>query len=109
MKWYIAGTALAVVISAYITVPISYHIAIQRVLKDSRVQFANKTLLIPFIGTTLMVLLVSFFTKEDASLMQFALEVLGGAAFYLVLAYGLDRVLKCGLRDNLRSIVGGFR
>jgi len=105
MEWGIAGTAWAVAISAFSTVPIGYHILMKRVLSSSRLHFARDALLIPFIGTGLMVLLLSFFSGEDAPLWQFALEVIGGAAFYFTVTYLLDRLLKCGLRDNLRSVI----
>jgi len=110
MEWGIAGTAWAVAISACLTVPISYHILMKSILKSSGRYFARVALLIPFIGAGLMVLLLSFFTKEGASSLQFALEVLGGAAFYFAVTYGLDRLLKYGLRDNLRVVIlGGLR
>ena len=110
MEWGIAGTALAVVISACFTLPINYHILMKRILKSSGRHFARVALLIPFIGTGLMVLLLSLFATEDASSLQFALEVLGGAAFYFAVTYGLDRLLKYGLRDNLRAVIlGGLR
>ena len=110
MKWGIQGVGLALVFSSLFVVPVMYQIVIRSLLKSSRVYFAQKALLVPFIGTALMVLLLSFFANEDAPLWQFALEVCGGAAFYFALAYGLDRLLKCGIYDNLRSaIFGAFR
>ena len=105
MRWGIAGTAWAVAISAFSTVPIGYHILMKRVLSSSRLHFTRDALLIPFIGTGLMVLLLSFFAGENAPLWQFALEVIGGAAFYFTVTYLLDRLLKCGLRENLRSVI----
>ena len=110
MEWGIAGTALAVAISGCLTVPINYYILMKSILKSSGRHFARVALLIPFIGTGLMVLVLSLFATEDASSLQFALEVLGGSAFYFAVTYGLDRLLKYGLRDNLRAVIlGGLR
>ena len=107
MQWDIAGTALAVAISTCFVVPIIYYILMKRILKSSIAYFTKTTLLIPFIGAGLMVLLLSFFAGEDASLLQFALEILGGAAFYFTVTYALDRLLKHGLRDNIKSVIFG--
>ena len=105
MKWGIMGTSLAVLISAFFTTPVIYYIAIRGILQGKIGSFSKVTMLIPFIAAMLMILLLSRFTGEDISLLRFVLLALGGAAFYFIVSYGLDKALRYGIWNNLRSAV----
>ena len=107
IRWGITGTSLAVLISALFTMPVTSYIVIKRILGSGVGIFLKTTILIPFITTMLTTLLLSFFTSKDVSLIEFAIAVFGGAAFYSMFTYSLDKVLNCGILNNLKSAVSG--
>ena len=105
MKWGITGTSFAVLISTLITMPVTSYIIINKILKSEIIMFCKITMFIPFISTILVILLLTHFMGETVSLLEFVLAVVGGTAFHIMLTYGLDTILKYGIRNNVKSAI----
>lgn len=101
VKGGITGTSLAVLISALFTMPVTTWMLMSRILRGNTGAFLKTALLIPFISTVLMALLLTLVAGGGLTLAELGSAIVAGIAFYSVLAYGLDRVLGCGIRNNL--------
>jgi lipopolysaccharide exporter len=103
----IEGAALAVLISALLTMPITSFITVNKVLGGSVADVFTRALLIPLVSTLLMVLLLRFVSGQCTSLPGLAFLVFLGGSLYVALVCLLDRFLRYGTIDTLRQILVG--
>jgi O-antigen/teichoic acid export membrane protein len=105
IKWGIAGTSSAVLISSFITMPVAYYITVNRILRGSMPTLFKKSMLVPLISSALMVLLLYFCIERTVSLLGFVPVIVAGIFFYLLLGYSLDKILKYGIIDDVMLMI----
>lgn len=107
--WGIAGTALSVVFSAFVTTPLLVGLAVKQIDGDGR-EFA-RILFYPAIATILMCGGVWFSRDvlETAPLLELGVLVALGAGLYTVAMLGFERRFDYGIERLYRQVVTAIR
>jgi hypothetical protein len=104
--WGIAGTALAVVLAAAITNPITDYKVIS-IIQASVRDFVRE-LLYPFVGTTMMIgslLLLRMVLNPVGESWSFVLLTISGIIIYSIVVVVFDRFLGYEIFDTIQGVL----
>ncbi len=104
LKWGITGTAVSILISTLITLPVHCYMAI-KISKCTVAEFI-RPILLAMVNTGIMMIAV-FGIKNylfvKISFVQFFSLVVGGAAIYFVVSYFFDKIFNYGIYKLIRD------
>ncbi|MGB2961031.1 MAG: lipopolysaccharide biosynthesis protein [Candidatus Omnitrophota bacterium] len=106
-KMGIVGAGLAVLISSFFSIPRSFFIAVNEILKY-RAVLIFKEIYLQIACTVLMGGLLLLFMPESLSRMGVILAGIFGLVFYLIIIYLLDKLLKQGIMKDLNVLAAGM-
>ena len=104
LKWGITGTAVSILLSTLITLPVHSYMAI-KVAKCSGREFISPILL-AMINTGIMMIgifVVKNYLFVKIGFVQFFSLVIGGAAIYIVVSYFFDKIFNYGIYKLIRD------
>ena len=104
LKWGITGTAVSILLSILITLPVHCYMAI-KISKCTVTEFI-RPILLAMINTGIMMIIV-FGVKNylftQIGFIQFFSLVVGGTAIYIVVAYFFDKIFNYGIYKLIRD------
>jgi len=110
LKWGITGTAVSILLSTLITLPVHCSMAI-KIVKCSGREFI-RPILLALINTGLMmsaVFGVKNYLFVKIGFVQFFSLIIGGAAIYFVVAYFFDRYFNYGIYKLIKERIAALK